>query len=528
MILITSGNYLNSEFTSITGQLPPSFLPVGNRRLYHRQAQSFGDLADSIVLTLPEDFIIPDVDQAAIDALGIEILKMPPNLSLGAAIVYAINVRNLGNEPVRILHGDTLCGRLGDIDLDVVLTGTTSDNYPWAHCEKNEDGSLRLSQALLSKKPPRCVLAGYFTFSNGGNLAHCLTLAKNDFVEGLDLYSRKYGLAERDCPDWLDFGHVPLYYRSKAKLTTERAFNNLKATPAWIDKTSVDQEKIDAEANWFENLPPELSIYTPRYLGRQVAPDGQSGYRLEYLYLSTLSELAVFGDLPAISWQPIFSRLDELMTLMRAKRAPQSHPPVTRKTYLDKTLSRLSDFASSETLNMSTPFRFGGKPLPSLNQIADTVCAAITDAVPSEMTLMHGDLCYSNLFFDLRSHQLRIIDPRGRSFNGVVSLYGDCRYDLAKLSHSVIGRYDTIIAGRYNLRRNSNYDIDLVLPQQNNLDEVEVLFRDMTFAGLSPNDPSVAAIMVSLFLSMLPLHYDDKDRQYALLANALRLFADFD
>lgn len=46
----------------------------------------------------------------------------------------------------------------------------------------------------------------------------------------------------------------------------------------------------------------------------------------------------------------------------------------------------------------------------------------------------------------------------------------------------------------------------------------------MTFAGRSPKDSSVNAIMISLFLSMLSLHYDNKEKQYALLANALRLF----
>jgi len=30
--------------------------------------------------------------------------------------------------------------------------------------------------------------------------------------------------------------------------------------------------------------------------------------------------------------------------------------------------------------------------------------------------------------------------------------------------------------------------------------------------------------MIHLFLSMLPLHNDDRNRQYALLANAFRLY----
>lgn len=528
MILITSGAYLNPEFTSLFGQLPPSFLPVGNRRLYHWQAQSFDALSEAKVLTLPRDFVVLDADQEALDRLGVEILRLPDGLSLGAAIVYAINVRLAVNEPVRILHGDTLCGQLEDVDLDVVLTGTTSDHYRWATCESDGTGALRLSEALPSGKIPRRVLCGYFSFANGGGLAQCLTAAGYDFVAGLDLYARRYGLSARDCQDWLDFGHVHTYYRSKARLTTERVFNRLAATPLWIRKSSIDEAKIKAEAHWYESLPPELAIFTPRYLGQEPSPERGTSYRLEYLYLSTLSELAVFGDLPAYSWQRIFSCLDDLMSRMRAVPAPASHPLATSASYREKTLARLAEFSRAEGLDMTAPTRYGGRALPSLERIAETVCAAIPDASAEDMTVMHGDLCYSNILFDLRSLQVRMIDPRGRTLDGQISLYGDSRYDLAKLNHSVVGRYDAIVAQRCNLRRDGPLDFELALPPQGNSDDVERQFLDLTFAGLSPRAPWASAITITLFLSMLPLHYDDKDRQYAFLANALRLFAAFD
>lgn len=530
MILITSGTYLGPEFTSIFGLLPPSFLPVGNRRLFHWLGRSFGDLSESKVLTLPLDFVIPDADQEALDQQGIEVLRLPDGLSLGSAIVYAINVRLAFNEPVRILHGDTLCGQLEDVGLDVVLAGTTSDHYRWAQCEFDEKGTLRLKEALLTgNKVPRQVLCGYFTFSNGGQLAKSLTSTGNDFVAGLDHYAQNYGLSVLDCPEWLDFGHVHTYYRSKARLSTERAFNSLASTPLWIRKSSVDQTKIRAESHWYESLPPELSMFTPRYLGQEADdPSRSTSYRLEYLYLSTLSELAVFGDLPPYSWQRIFACIDEFMSQMRAVSAPAAHPLVTSKNYLDKTLTRLADFSRVEGLDIRKPTRFDSYALPSLEKITEMVCSVITDASTADTTIVHGDLCYSNILFDPRSIQVRVIDPRGLTLDGQVSLYGDSRYDLAKLSHSVVGRYDSIIAGRYTLRRDGPLDFHLALQQKQSMDEIEHQFLNMTFAGRSPKEPWVSAMMITLFLSMLPLHYDDKDRQYALLANALRLFADFD
>jgi hypothetical protein len=123
---------------------------------------------------------------------------------------------------------------------------------------------------------------------------------------------------------------------------------------------------------------------------------------------------------------------------------------------------------------------------------------------------------------------LRVIDPRGLPFEGDASIYGDARYDLAKLAHSVIGRYDFLVCGRYRLERSAERDFELYLPDDAFIREAELEFRRTAFAGRHTDDPAVAALTAMLFLSMLPLHADDPARQAALLANGLRLFAEFD
>ncbi|WP_251821349.1 hypothetical protein [Campylobacter jejuni] len=41
MILITSAKYSSSDFTLEFGKIPPSFLPLGNKRLYEYQMELF-------------------------------------------------------------------------------------------------------------------------------------------------------------------------------------------------------------------------------------------------------------------------------------------------------------------------------------------------------------------------------------------------------------------------------------------------------------------------------------------------------
>jgi len=105
----------------------------------------------------------------------------------------------------------------------------------------------------------------------------------------------------------------------------------------------------------------------------------------------------------------------------------------------------------------------------------------------------------------------------------VLSIYGDQKYDLAKLAHSVIGLYDFIIAGRYKLVEYDQYHTELDFELDDRIESIQSMFMDYSFlAGIRVKE--IMPIVVLLFLSMLPLHHDRPDRQRAMLANAIRLY----
>jgi hypothetical protein len=112
-----------------------------------------------------------------------------------------------------------------------------------------------------------------------------------------------------------------------------------------------------------------------------------------------------------------------------------------------------------------TPCRFGGARLPTLEQMAHLAAAAIPGAGPEYHTLVHGDFCFSNIFYDFRSQRIRVIDPRGLDASDAISPYGDRRYDIGKLHHSAIGMYDMIMVGNCALERHGRLDLALTLPK---------------------------------------------------------------
>ena len=112
-------------------------------------------------------------------------------------------------------------------------------------------------------------------------------------------------------------------------------------------------------------------------------------------------------------------------------------------------------------------------------------------------------------------------------FDDNVTIYGDIRYDLAKLSHSAIGCYDLIVSGCFDLEVKENYSFTFQLNMAEHIKIIQSEFLNLNFFDKTIQEHNIYSPLVHLFLSMLPLHSDDRHRQSALLANALRMYVEF-
>jgi hypothetical protein len=196
--------------------------------------------------------------------------------------------------------------------------------------------------------------------------------------------------------------------------------------------------------------------------------------------------------------------------------------------YLQKTLDRLEAYSSVTGLDLNRPCCINGRNLPSLNEMVSYLASAISPVEPGNIKLVHGDFCFNNLLYDARAGQIRMIDPRGLNSLGEFSIWGDARYDVAKMHHSIIGFYDHIIAGNYKFDYLGDLNFNLLLPNESLLNSIGSDFMSHKFGGLVPSDSSALPISALLFFSMLPLHADNPERQHAFLANGMRLFDMFD
>lgn len=523
VFLITSAAYVDSELVAEFGKLPPSFLPLGSSRLFVHQHRAIASHASRIILSLPEGFTPDATDQARLDELGIETFFLPEDLTLGESVVYAINMAACTQGDLSILHGDSLLTGFGYGERDAVSVMTTPPaGYDWAWAKRTGE-TISMLSGDATPVDGDVALNGFFAFSDTQAFVQSITRNRGSFVGGLKDYAASHSMRALDSEHWFDFGHSGTYHRSRRRITTEREFNTLKATGRSITKTGRNEAKIAAEALWFEQLPAPLRVYTPGYLGR---PDTDPvAYSLEYLHLPSLTDLSVFGRLGPASWSRIFRACDEVLTAMQRYTGVTASVG-TAGLYFEKTMQRLKTFSENRGFDLLAPCSFAGKALPSLEVIVETVAREIPAAGPQ--TLVHGDFCFSNLLYDMRSDGIRMIDPRGLDAQGNASIHGDLRYDIAKLYHSAVGLYDHIVADNYVLAQSGLLDFDLQLPETEAVRVIRDAFTQQSFAGQTVAQAKALPIAILLFLSMPPLHAESPKRQNALLANGLRLFSLFD
>ena len=477
-------------------------------------------------MALPESFAPPEFDRARLAERGVEITPLPDGLRLGEAVVYALNFIGAGQRPVHLLHGDTL---ITDPPLnrhDVIVAGVQNSAYAWAEIEMDGERIASLETVAAGEEGQgRPVAAGYFAFSSSLDLIRSLTRARGDFVEGLNDYFSTHAVVLEPAANWLDFGHVQTFFQSRLAVATSRAFNSVQVNGLTAFKSSADRIKVSAESDWLAAAPAALQPYCARLISTGER-EGRGFYQTEYEYLPVLSELFVYGAISRRTWLGILGSCEDFLRLCALHRGPGAADDALAALTIDKTLKRLETFARDSGFDIDRPLRFAGQATPSLTDIAERLAAALPPDPARRQSVMHGDFCFSNILYNARVRRIKTLDPRGL-IGETPTLYGDTRYDLAKLAHSIIGRYDQIIAGRVAAERDGesfNLRFETLACQP----WLQAALRDLKVDGISGDDPVVRAVTCGLFLSMPPLHADRPDRQSAFIANALRLFLDLD
>ena len=303
-----------------------------------------------------------------------------------------------------------------------------------------------------------------------------------------------------------------------------RYFNKLSFEPrlALLTKTSVRAEQLRNQVRWFRLAPKCLANHLPRIHDSSDADE--PFITMEMFAMPTLAEHFIAQTLPPIVWAQIANKLQAILAAMlnHGCNSPQAHT-MAAAMYVDKTRLRLEEFILANPLAPDCYVQHEGRrinlPLV-LTQLEGFVEQAGLLKI-DRLSPIHGDLCFSNILLDPKSGDIKLIDPRGEF--GLPGLFGDPRYDLAKLAQSFAGGYDFIISDRFTVDLAADGEITLTERKTSYHTEICQVFATEFLVDPVLAD-QVLAIQALLFLSMLPMHSDEPGRQLAMLATGLRVF----
>lgn len=360
------------------------------------------------------------------------------------------------------------------------------------------------------------VLRGLAPSTNRGAFYQAMTAYYNELASPPQFVESK---------DYIDCGHSDNYYAARRKLINARFFNSLQFNEqaGTIRKTSENKEKLVDEIRWLQAVPKELRTYVPAVFDYSKDPLNPF-VEMEFYSYPSLDEAFVSARFDFDAWEKLF---DKLFALIRTAAKYQLTDPHlasdVEEMYLDKTLARLQ---SVDIAELQTTATINGSLVPGFDSVRERLASVLASRGVlnvGQFQVIHGDLCLGNILYDAKHGLIKLIDARGRF--GRFDIYGDVYYDLAKLSHSILGYYDLIMSGRSRVEAvEGGYDIRFKSSDYHKT--VGEIFRKYVLhEGYDFN--RMRLIESLLFLSMVPLHRDRPDRQLAMSLQGLLLFQEF-
>ncbi|HVI91147.1 MAG TPA: hypothetical protein VM659_22805 [Dongiaceae bacterium] len=301
-----------------------------------------------------------------------------------------------------------------------------------------------------------------------------------------------------------------------------RHFNSIAVDTHTVRKSSTDKDKIRREYSYWKLLPEQMKYWFVQPFDFQETADTAS-YAMERLNIPDTAIQWIHGALSNEEFSRFLERAFYFLQ-QRPKRkvSPEEAQGVRHDLYREKLTARFDQLRRHPLADQLQRLLYAGN-----DQAADTFDDLISRYMSllqrlegrrrdADLVIGHGDFCFSNILYDQSSGLMRLIDPRGADH--AEELWTDPYYDLAKLSHSVLGKYDFINAGLCDVTIGGELGAVLQFNMQVLLKEKQEAFRSQ----LSAHGFDVSLVRLyeaSLFLSMAPLHMDLPNKALAFLLN---------
>lgn len=194
-----------------------------------------------------------------------------------------------------------------------------------------------------------------------------------------------------------------------------------------------------------------------------------------------------------------------------------------KEAYYNKTMKRLSQIADLVPFAKEKTITVNGRECRNVFYHKRELEKKLEMFQCDKFVFIHGDCTFSNLMIRDNGEPV-LIDPRG--YFGYTELYGDVRYDWAKLYYSIVGNYDRFNLKEFKLNIGGGYGAqDSLLPYghvelsvcSNGWEDLEREFLEL----IDVNAEEIKLIHAVIWLSLTTYAWQDYDSICGAFYNGL-------
>ena len=531
-VLILSAGKIDTKLEKIFGKIPSGLIPLNGKPVIFRIIDKLldeGIKKISITVGYKKEILEKIVSEQYENQCEMEFIttefEKPPGNSIKTAMNFCVE------EKLLIVLGDTLIennlSELMNKEKNFVITSQKfGDTKNWCIItKKDEKVNEVFDKKEFDKNKEHHALVGCYFFNDLNMLKKILSEFNNEEKLEISTIIKKVKDVEVITTElaqkWHDVGHLENYFSTKQFILKTRYFNSLQFDDSGesIVKTSKDNLKLINEINWYKKIPRDILELVPKILDSDVS--NNPFIKLEYVKHPTLSELWLYSDFPTAFWKNIIQDLLEIIKRFKEHKEDVSEQEY-HLIYFQKTVDRINELIETNKIFKeifdNDFISINGKKLKNWSLIRDKIEKKIkTIYNKDDNCLIHGDLYFSNILYDSETSKYKIIDPRGKWGNGIS---GDIKYDIAKIRHSIVGGFDTITNGLYTVTYEKTDGVEINMFEPKNY---EIICEDLdTNIKKYWNLDEIKMIEGLLFISMLPLHEDNFERQLAFFTIGIK------
>ena len=296
-----------------------------------------------------------------------------------------------------------------------------------------------------------------------------------------------------------------------------RFFNSLSEDDYTITKTSTDKLKIKKEYNFYYFLPDDMKYWFVMPFN-YFENDQMAGYTMERLYMTDLAIKYVHRSINKEEFNSLMNKYFYFFKMRHSR-------PCSEEKYKAKAVELYKTKVNERTdkLKQCPQFKTVERLIESGNITIDGLKERYfylkqtieeKNNYPNVEVIGHGDPGFANALYNKSTQTLKFIDPKGALDES--ELWTNPYYDIAKLSHCIIGKYDFFNNGLFEIKINENLSYELDIPF-NNKEFTEIFKSKLIENGF--DYLTVRIYEASLFLSMLPLHIDNPYKVFGFILN---------